>query len=212
MKTINCSRIARVIKNHKRLMEELNVKITNRGREVTIIGTPEDEYIAAQTIEALNFGFPYLEAISMKKEGKLMETVNIKEYTSRRDMEQVRGRLIGQGGKALRTLSNLTGCAVELKENTIGIIGEPENLERAASAAIAIAKGAKHSSVWRELENSQPKPIYDLGLRDAPVKTMEEYEDALAEFEEQEEAPRKTMEEYKKTLKEMGIEEDEEDF
>jgi len=203
MKTIMCSKIARIVKNHQKLMKELDVKITNRGREVTINGEPEDEYIAAQVIEALNFGFPYIEAISMKREGRLLETVNIKEYTTQKNMERVRGRLIGHHGKSLRTLSSLTGCAIEMLENTVGIIGEPENLERAASAIVAIAKGAKHSTVYRELENNMPKPIYDLGLRDAPTKTMEEYEKALHEDDEENEAPMKTMEEYEKTLSEM---------
>jgi ribosomal RNA assembly protein len=181
MKTILVNKIVRIIKNHKRLMEELDVKITNRGKEVTIDGTPENELIAEQAIEALNFGFPYTEAINMKKEGKVLETVNIKEHTNQKNLERVRGRVIGQGGRTLSTLSNLTDSAMELRDNTIAIIAEPEQMKRATEALIAIIKGAKHGAVYKELEHNFIKQEYDLGLRDAPVKTMEDYEAALSE-------------------------------
>lgn len=184
MKTIISPKIQRIIKNRARLMQELDIHITNRGREVTINGSPEAEFIAEQVIEALNFGFPYIEAISMKKENKNLEKINIKDHTTQKNLERVRGRVIGQGGKALKTLSDLTDSSIELLDNTVGIIAEPENMERAAAAVIAIIKGAKHGAVYRELENSIPKPIYDLGLKDEPVKTMDEYEAALKSDED----------------------------
>lgn len=179
MKSIDCPKIVRIIKNRKRLMNELNVKITNAGRIVSIDGTPEDEYMATQVIDALNFGFPYIEAISMKKEGRLLETLNIKEYTKKNDLERVRGRIIGKAGKGIRTVATLSDCAIEMRENTVAIIGEAQNIQRASEAIVAVIKGAKHSGVYHMLEGNQPHPIYDLGLKDAPVKTMKDYEKAL---------------------------------
>lgn len=182
MKTIIIEKIARIIKNRKRLENALNVKITNRGKEVTIDGSPEQEYEAAQTIEALNFGFPYKDAISIPEEGLLLEIINIKDYTGKSNMERVRGRVIGKGGKALKTLSTLTECAIEMVDNKIGIIGSPENIKRATEAIIIIIKGGKHSAAYNELEHNFPKPVYDLGLRDAPTRTMEEYEEKLSKL------------------------------
>jgi ribosomal RNA assembly protein len=179
MRTIFCDKIVRIIKNHKKLTEELKVKITNRGKEVTIDGIPENEIIAEQVIDALNFGFPYIEAISIKKENKILETINIKEHTKQANLQRVRGRVIGKGGKALSTLSNLTDSAIELKDNTVAIIAEPEQMKRTTEAIIAIIKGAKHGAVYKELEHNFPKQEFDLKLRDAPIKTMEEYEKTL---------------------------------
>ena len=175
-------KIARVIKNRKRLMEELGVTINNNGKEVSVEGKPEDEYIAIQVLDALNYGFPYIEAISMKKENKELETVNIKEHTNQSNLERVRGRIIGKGGKALKTLANLTDSAMELKENTVAIIANPENMERATEAVISIAKGAKHGYVYKGLEHNFPKQEYDLGLKGKPTKTMKEYEEKLKEM------------------------------
>ena len=184
MQTIITEKIVRIIKNKKRLTKILDVKITNRGKEVTIEGTPENEYEAIKVIDALNFGFSFSAAISIKKEGKLFEIIHIKEYTNKSNLERVRGRIIGKGGKALGTLSQLTKCNIELKENQVGIIGEPEYIEGATEGVIEIIQGAKHGNVYKGLEKNQPKPIQDLGLRNEkePV-SMEEYKKRLKEKE-----------------------------
>ena len=181
METIICEKIARIIKNRKKLIEILKININNRGKEVTIDGTPENELIARQVIDALNFGFPYAEAISIKTEDRILETINIKDYTNRANLQRVRGRVIGKGGKTIKTLASLTDSAMELQENTVAIIATPENLERAAEAVIAIIKGAKQGGVYKDLEKSHPEEIIDLGLKERPMKTIEEYEKSLEE-------------------------------
>lgn len=186
MEMIIIEKIARIIQNKKKLTELLNVKITNRGKEVTIDGKAEDELIARQVLDALNYGFPYAEAISIKTEDRILETINIKDYTNRTDLESIRGRVIGKGGKTIKTLADLADSAIEMKENTIAIITEPENLQRLTAAIIAIIKGAKQAGVYRELEQSHPKPIIDLGLKEQPIKTMKEYEEKLEEMQEKE--------------------------
>ena len=68
MRTIISEKLPRIIKNKKKLEKILNIKITNRGKEVNIEGSPEDEYIAEKVIDAINFGFPFSYAVSIKKE------------------------------------------------------------------------------------------------------------------------------------------------
>ena len=94
MKTIYSEKLPRILKNKKRLEKELNVKITNRGKEVSVNGDSEDEYIAEKIIDALNFGFPFSVAMLIKKEDFLLEIINIKEHTKRHDLETVRARII----------------------------------------------------------------------------------------------------------------------
>ena len=110
MKTILSEKLPRILKNKKRLEEKLNVKITNRGKEVSIRGKPSDEYIAEKVIDALNFGFPFSVAILIKEEDFIFEIINIKDYTKRHDLETVRARIIGKKGKTLKTLCGLTKC------------------------------------------------------------------------------------------------------
>ena len=166
MKTILSEKSARILKNKKRLEEKLNVKITNRGKEISIKGNPEDEYTAEKVIDALNFGFSFSTAILIKEQDNLFETFSIKDYTKRHDLGRVRARIIGKKGKTLKTLTELTNCYFELKDNEIGIIGDPELIKNAQKAIISIIKGSKQSNVYANLERNQVQEIADLGLKD----------------------------------------------
>jgi len=166
MKTILSEKLPRILKNKKRLESKLNIKISNRGKEVQIDGKPEDEYLAEKVIDAINFGFSFSVAISIKEENLEFEVLNIKDHTTRKDLERVRARIIGKGGKTLKTLNQLTKCNFEIKDNQIGIIGAPELIENAQESVISIIKGAKQSNVYSHLEKNQPKPVLDLGLKE----------------------------------------------
>ncbi len=165
MKVILSEKLPRIIKNKKRLERILNVKIRNRGKEVIIEGRSEDEYSAEKVIDALNFGFPFSTAILIKEEGFIFEIINIKDHTKRKDLERIRARIIGTKGKTIQTLHQLTKCNFELKDNYIGIIGDPEHLENAQQAIISIVKGSKQSNVYNLLERHQVKEPIDLGLK-----------------------------------------------
>ena len=165
MEKILSEKIQKIIRNKKKLEENLKVKITNRGKEVFIEGAPEDEYYAKKVIDALNFGFNFSTAILIKNENFEFETLNIKDHTKRKDLWRIRARIIGKGGKTLKVLHNLTGCYFELKDNNIGIIGDVEHIKNAEEATIAIIKGAKQSNVYSFLEKHQPEKIIDLGLK-----------------------------------------------
>ena len=165
MKKIISERISKIIKKKKVLEKELDVKIRNRGSEVFIEGSSENEYIAEKIIDAINFDFPFDTVMLIKNENFSFEILNIKDYTKRKDLEIIRARIIGKKGKTLKTLSGLTKCYFELKDNYVGIIGDVEYIENAENAVIAIIKGAKQSNVYGFLEKHQPDKIIDLGLK-----------------------------------------------
>jgi len=165
MKTILCEKLPRITKNKKRLEKLLNVKITNRGKEVSIEGKPEDEYTAEKVIDALNFGFPFSNAIQIKEKDCTFEILSIKDHTKRTDFKRIRARIIGTKGKTLQTLHQLTKCYFELNDNFVGIIGEPEYIENAQQAIISIIKGSKQINVYNFLEKHQVKEPVDLGLK-----------------------------------------------
>jgi len=167
-KKIICEKIARIIKGKKKLEKELNVKLLIHGKEVEIEGEPEDEYVAEKVIEALEFGFPFSVALLIKEQDFMFEALNIKDYTKRKDLEKIRARIIGTKGKTLRTLLELTKCHFEIKDNQVGIIGEPEYMRNSQEAMISLIHGAKHANVYSFLEKHQVKPVLDLGLK--PIK------------------------------------------
>ena len=68
MKLIYSEKLPKILNNKKKLEKKLNVKITNNGNDVFINGEAPDEYDAEQVIIALNLGFPFSVAISIKEE------------------------------------------------------------------------------------------------------------------------------------------------
>lgn len=167
MKKILSDKIVRIIKNKDNLEKELNIEIKIVGKEINIFGEPEEEYIAEKVIEALDFGFPFKDALKIKKEEFMFEILNIKDYTAQKNFERVRGRIIGKDGKALKTLSNLSNCNIELSGNKLGIIGESECIRNVEEACKLLIKGSKHSNVYAYLERHKIEPIIDLGLKEA---------------------------------------------
>lgn len=158
-------KLARITKSRKKLEEILEVKIANRGTEVYIEGSPENEYIAEKVILALDFGFPFSVAIEIKTEDLVFETLNIKEFTKQKNLARVRGRVIGMGGKTIKTISDLSNCYLEIKDNQVGMVGEPEFIKNAQEALISLVKGTKPGNVYAYLEKHQPEKLIDLGLK-----------------------------------------------
>ena len=166
MKKLILEKLPRVTKNRKKLEEALNVKITNRGKEVFIEGEPLDEYIAEKVLDALELGFPMEVALLIKEEEMTLEIINIKDHTTRKDLGRIRARIIGKDGKTLRTLTNLTNCNFEINDNIVGIVGDAEDIETAQTALISLIKGSKQANVYAYLEKHQSKPVIDLGLKE----------------------------------------------
>lgn len=170
MKKLLIDKLPRVTKNRLKLEKELEVKITNRGKEVYIDGEGEAEYLAERVVEALNFGFPFATALLLKNHENSFEVLSIKNHTTKKDFPRIRSRIIGKNGKTLKTLSDLTKCDFEIKDNFVGIIGEAELMENAQEAVISLIRGSKQGNVYAFLEKRQIQPILDLGLKETKKK------------------------------------------
>lgn len=158
-------KIPRIIKNKKKIEKKLNIKIQNRGKEVIIEGEPEEEYTAEKILESIEFGFPLSVSFLIKEQDYVFETINIKDFTKRKDLKTIKARIIGKKGKTLKTLQELTDCFFEIKENKVGIIGDPEKIKNAIDGLTSIIKGSKQSNVYSYLEKHHPKEIIDWGLK-----------------------------------------------
>ena len=68
MQEIYTEFLQKILKNKGRLEKELDVKITNKGKNIFIEGSAEDEYLALQVVEAINLGFSVDRALLLKEE------------------------------------------------------------------------------------------------------------------------------------------------
>jgi len=175
MKKIISDKIARILKNKSNIEKELEVKISVSENEVNLEGKPEDEFVAEQVIDAINLGFPYDIAFLIKKEDYFFEKLNIKDYTNKKDLKSVRARIIGKNGKTLKLLSELSECYLELKDNTVGIIGPPECIPLTQNAVICLIQGSKQANIYAMLEKNKPEPIIDLGLKEVKKNKKDKF-------------------------------------
>ncbi len=165
MKKFFIEKLGRMIKARKQLEKELDVKISNSAKEVTIEGNPEEEYIAEKVIDAVDFGFSLEIALLIKDEDFLFEVINIKSHTKRTDLERIRARIIGTKRKTLNAIEQLTKCFFQVKGNEVAIIGDAEYIPNAQEAIISLIRGAKQANVYAYLEKHQVMPVIDLGLK-----------------------------------------------
>jgi ribosomal RNA assembly protein len=172
MKKILSENPGRIMSIRESLKKIIDVKITNRGKEIYLDGKPEDEFTAEKIIDALEFGFPFDSATTIKQENFYFEILDIKDYTPRKDLKTVRGRIIGRGGKTLKILSDLSNCFFEIKENRVGIIGPAEYIKKARESVISLIRGSKQASVYKFLEKKTFEPVEDLGIKKSFEKKL----------------------------------------
>lgn len=181
------------IKAHKEEIEKkLNVVIAVQGKKVTIEGEALGEYEATNIIEAMLMGFSAREAMLLLDPLMIFRKFNIKDHTRRKDMKEVRGRIIGTEGKTKRTMEDVSGCFIEIDENVIGMIGPADNIENASTALINLIKGSKQSNIYSFLERmntSSKDQIEGLGIKEekAPVPKDKEAAKKKKEQKEKEE-------------------------
>ena len=157
MQEIYIGNIKLVILNKKKLEKELNVKITNKGRNVFVEGTGENEYLALKVLEAINLEFSINRALLLKDENTILQTLNIKDLTKRKDLRSIKSRIIGTHGKTLKNLNHLTDCLISLTDNQVGIIGDAEYIDEAIIAIKCLIQGSKWGNVYARLEREKKK-------------------------------------------------------
>ena len=156
---IYCKRLAEV-KREKRLLErKLNAKILITKRFIELECSPIEEYEAQLVFDAINLGFPAETAVLLTDENFVFKQINMKDYTRRKNLNVIRGLLIGTHGRTKNTVEQISGCQVRIHDNMIGIIGPAKSIEYALNGVISIIRGTRQTSVYKYLEriNTQKK-------------------------------------------------------
>lgn len=166
METLFLKRTKEIGIERANLEKKLQVKLTLEGRKLTIEGDPYKEYEAKIILEAINFGFSVSKALLLLEEEILFRRLHIKSFTRRKNLHEVRARLIGTYGKTKNTIEEISGCEVVIQDNEVGIIGSAESIEHATTAIKNIIRGTKQANAYRYLERmNRTKDIDDLGIK-----------------------------------------------
>ena len=102
----------------------------------------------------------------MTSEDYMLESISIKSISKRKNISQIKARIIGTKGKTLKLLSELSECHIALHNNIVSIIGTFEKIKIAESAIKNLIKGSKQANVYFYLEKHKKNIIpEDLGIK-----------------------------------------------
>jgi ribosomal RNA assembly protein len=76
---------------------------------------------------------------------------------SNANIERIKGRIIGEGGKARKNMENLTGTHISVYGKTVSIIGDTSKLRLVVDAISSISNGSIHGAVYNKLEAANRK-------------------------------------------------------
>lgn len=140
----------------KQLEERTKTKldIDSKEGDVTITGNdPLNLYSTREVIRAIGRGFNPDVALTLLKQDYGLEVINIQLYAkTKNDVQRLKGRLIGEEGKARKTIEELTNTHITVYGKTVAIVGEYDGLTMARKAIESLLTGAPHSHVYKFLE------------------------------------------------------------
>ena len=133
------------------------IAVDSHEGDVSITGKdPLLLYSCREIVRAIGRGFNPDIAILLLKQDYGIEFINLNDYArTPNDMERMRGRVIGEGGKSRRTIETLTSTHVSVYGKTIGIIGQLEQVPSARRAIELLLAGRKHGTVYKFLERKR---------------------------------------------------------
>ncbi|MEK6933522.1 MAG: hypothetical protein AABW75_01455 [Nanoarchaeota archaeon] len=152
MEALLFDKLSEIRRERHFLENELGVKIRIVGNEVFIDGPSFEEYEAFIVLEAMQLGFSAKKALTLRDESMIFRRIQIKNFTKRKNLEEVRARIIGREGKTKKTIEEISSCHLIINGNEVGIIASAKNIDDATTAITNLIRGSKQANVYRYLE------------------------------------------------------------
>jgi len=150
----------------KKLIEKkcsVNLDIDSEGGEVMIttkmLNDDIEPFKAVEIVSAIGRGFSPENAMRLLSGENSLHIIDLRDFAGKspEQIERVKGRIIGEGGKARVNIENLTNALVTIYGRTVAIIGEPNQLRLAVDAISSLSNGSMHGPVYSKLESAKRK-------------------------------------------------------
>ena len=146
---------------------KIRLIVDSRTGEVTIESlteTLETETLkAVEVINAIARGFSQERAARLKMDDTVLSIMDLRSYQgkSSHSLTRVRGRIIGERGRARRLIEELTHAEVSVYGHTIAIIGRLDEVKLAEDALDILASGGPHKVAYHLLEKRRTQAKID---------------------------------------------------
>jgi ribosomal RNA assembly protein len=146
----------------------VEIEIDSESGDATISGNKPVEQMeafrAVEVITAISRGFSPERAYRLfENEEILFQQMDLHDYAGKspNGLERIKGRIIGEGGKARRMIEELSGAQVSIYGHMVGFIGNFKEVKLATDAIVLLAKGSMHKSVYKMLQDARRRDKMD---------------------------------------------------
>lgn len=179
MRNVQVANMKKIKMAVPKIENKVKVKIGFAKYGVNVRGNELNEFLVEKIIRAVDFGFDIDDALLLVDERFGLEFIDVKDHTRRKNLRDVRSRIIGTEGRAKRTIEKLTGAAIVIQENTLGVIVDADHLSATVQGIEGLISGSKHGNVFSYLERQGVKVWQrsdDLGLKEGIDEGGDDYE------------------------------------
>ncbi len=152
----------------KREVEERThtvIHIDSKEGLIAVEGEDTEGVIGAvKVVEAINRGFSPERAFQLMKDSDLvLEVIDLSAVVdTTRQLERIRGRIIGRAGRSREQIEDMTGTSISVHGKTISIIGAFEQVKTARTAVEMLVNGVSHETVYSFLDKKKRESKQDL--------------------------------------------------
>ena len=148
----------------KKIEKKKHVQLEIHSEEGDVFIHGEDSVAVFETatlVKAIGRGFNPEVAAYLYDEDYTLELLSISDFSGRsqKKLLRLRGRVIGQEGKARKMIESLTETYISVYGKTIGIIGKIEDVAVSRQALEMLLEGAPHGNVYKWLEDKRRETI-----------------------------------------------------
>jgi ribosomal RNA assembly protein len=144
----------------------LDIDSENGSVAIESVGDPVSGMVAPDIVRAIGRGFAPDAALSLLDHDlRMFDLIDIDDAArNQNDLQRHKGRLIGENGRTRELMEELSGANVVIYGSTLGIIGQPEEVQAVRRAAEMILDGAPHGAVYSYLERKHNELTNDVDL------------------------------------------------
>jgi len=162
---IPAGRIKFLLENKAKVLKQIEsatktkVEIDKELNEVVISETPESDMFlvlkAKDFVKAIGRGFEPEVASRLLEEDADLQVMELGEYLgkNKKTIIRIKGRIIGEQGKAKKKIEDLTNTNIVVYGKTIAIIGTAAGITAAIRAVERLIGGAMHGTTFKLLKS-----------------------------------------------------------
>ncbi len=145
----------------KRAIESLGevlMEIDSLEGDITVIqkGDPLKANLTLSVVQAIGRGFNPQKAALLYEENFQLVVISLREFArpGSHRISEIKGRIIGTGGKTRRVIEELTTTSISVYGDTVSVIGDYVSVEYAREALMMLINGSRQRTVYTYLEKN----------------------------------------------------------